>query len=208
MGTTQTVSLLFTDLVGSTTLATRLGPSAADDLRREHFGVLREAIRDHGGTEVKNLGDGLMVSFDGVAAAVNCAVAMQQGLERRNRRASPPLDVRIGVAVGDAMPEAGDWFGPPVVEAARLCDAAEGAASSSRTPFTCCWAARTRRPCVRWAHSSSRGCPLRWTAWSVEWERLPPPTRRAAAAAAAASPAGHRSRGQGRGARAAGRRLG
>src|SRR5829696_5430319 len=126
VGTTQTVSLLFTDLVGSTTLATRLGPGPADELRREHFGVLREAIRGRGGQEVKNVGDGLMVAFDGVGAAVETAIAMQQGLEHRNRSASPPLDVRIGVAVGDAMSEAGDWFGPPVVEAARLCDAADG----------------------------------------------------------------------------------
>ncbi|HEX2414828.1 MAG TPA: AAA family ATPase [Thermoleophilaceae bacterium] len=176
MGTTQTVSLLFTDLVGSTTLATRLGPSAADDLRRDHFGVLRRAIRDHGGTEVKNLGDGLMVSFDGVAAAVNCAVSMQQGLERRNRRASPQLDVRIGVAVGDAVPEAGDWFGPPVVEAARLCDAAEGG-SILVTDAVHMLLAGAHAPAMRaLGPLELKGLPGAVEAWSVEWERLPPPT--------------------------------
>ena len=57
MGATQTVSLVFTDLVGSTAHATRLGPEDADALRREHFGLLREAISHCGGEEVKNLGD-------------------------------------------------------------------------------------------------------------------------------------------------------
>ena len=161
--------------MGSTTLATRLGPAAADELRREHFGVLREAIRDRGGTEVKNLGDGLMASFDGVAAAVDCAIAMQQGLERRNRRASPPLDVRIGVSVGDAVPEAGDWFGPPVVEAARLCDAADGGGILV-TDAVHLLLAGAHAPAMRPVGPLElKGLPARMEAWSVEWERLPPP---------------------------------
>ena len=53
MGATQTVTLVFTDLVGSTELVTRLPPEEADDLRREHFGILREAIQAAGGQEVK-----------------------------------------------------------------------------------------------------------------------------------------------------------
>ncbi len=175
MGTTQTVSLLFTDLVGSTSLATRLAPAAADDLRREHFGVLRRAIGDHGGTEVKNLGDGLMVSFEGVASAVDCAISMQQGLERRNRQASPPLHVRIGVAVGDAVSEAGDWFGPPVVEAARLCNAADGG-SIYVTDAVHMLLAGAHAPAMRPLGSLElKGLPTAVEAWSVEWERLAPP---------------------------------
>ena len=175
MGTTQTVSLLFTDLVGSTSLATRLAPAAADDLRREHFGVLRRAIGDHGGTEVKNLGDGLMVSFEGVASAVDCAISMQQGLERRNRQASPPLHVRIGVAVGDAVPEAGDWFGPPVVEAARLCNAADGG-SIYVTDAVHMLLAGAHAPAMRpLGPLELKGLPAAVEAWSVEWERLAPP---------------------------------
>src|SRR5205823_9532220 len=126
LGATQTVSLVFTDLVGSTAHATRLGPEGAEALRREHFAILRDAIGQCGGEEVKNLGDGLMASFDRVAAAVACAIGMQQRIDYRNRRAAPPLEVKVGVAVGDAVAEAGDWFGAPVVEAARLCEAAQG----------------------------------------------------------------------------------
>ena len=154
MGATQTVSLVFTDLVGSTAHATRLGPEDADALRREHFGILREAIAHCGGEEVKNLGDGVMASFDRVAAAVNCAIGMQQRIEIRNRQASPRLDVKIGVAVGDAVGEAGDWFGAPVVEAARLCEAAGGGQILVTEAVHLLTSAVDAPPCARPAHSS------------------------------------------------------
>ena len=60
---TGVVALLFTDLVGSTELLTRLGDDAADDLRRVHFGLLRAQLAATGGREVKTLGDGLMAVF-------------------------------------------------------------------------------------------------------------------------------------------------
>ncbi|HYP47367.1 MAG TPA: AAA family ATPase, partial [Thermoleophilaceae bacterium] len=115
-----------TDLVGSTGLASRLGPAAADHLRREHFAVLREAVTAANGKEIKNTGDGLMVVFRAAADAVGCAVAIQQRMERRNRSADEWLALRIGVALGDATCEEGDYFGMPVVEAARLCSEAAG----------------------------------------------------------------------------------
>jgi class 3 adenylate cyclase len=122
---TETVTVLFTDLVGSTELLSRVGEVAAEELRREHFGLLRKAIDDAGGREVKNLGDGLMVAFDGVGGGLAAAVAMQQALAAR-----PPdrerLEIRVGVAVGEADAAEGDYFGLPVVEAARLCATASG----------------------------------------------------------------------------------
>src|SRR4051812_38112189 len=119
---TATVSVLFTDLVGSTELMSRVGPEQADELRRQHFGALRSAIAGRG-HEIKNLGDGLMVVFESVTAALGCAAAMQQAIERRNRKAAggEPLSIRIGLSAGEAEVEDGDYFGVPVVEAARLC---------------------------------------------------------------------------------------
>lgn len=123
---TATVSVLFTDLVGSTELMSRVGPERADDLRRQHFGALRSAIAGRG-REVKNLGDGLMVVFESVTSALACAAAMQQAIDRRNRKAADEeLSVRIGISSGEAEVEDGDYFGVPVVEAARLCARAEG----------------------------------------------------------------------------------
>src|SRR4029078_4333382 len=95
------------------------------ELRREHFGLLRTALGEHGGREVKNLGDGLMVGFDGGASPLDAAVAMQQAITAR-RSDAESLSIKIGVAVGDAEVEDDDYFGLPVVEAARLCAKAEG----------------------------------------------------------------------------------
>src|ERR1700693_1240571 len=122
----ETISIVFTDLVGSTEMASRLGPDGAELLRQTHFSLLRAALSAHGGVEVKNLGDGLMVTFPSVRAALDGAVAMQQRIEAPNRRGGEPLAVRIGIATGDATAEDGDYFGEPVVEAARLCNAATG----------------------------------------------------------------------------------
>ena len=115
-----------TDLVGSTAMADRVGPEAAEGLRLEHFGLLRGALEQTGGREVKNLGDGLMVVFDSAAQALTCGVEMQQALEGRNHRAAERLGVRIGVSLGDTTVQDGDHFGEPVVQAARLCAAADG----------------------------------------------------------------------------------
>ena len=127
MSTSGLVTILFTDLVGSTALSQDVGDTAADDVRREHFNVLRQAIGRTGGTEVKSIGDALMVSYPAAADAIAGAVAMQQGVDLHNRRSDGArLAMRIGISAGDATFEDDDWFGTPVVEASRLCTAAEG----------------------------------------------------------------------------------
>jgi class 3 adenylate cyclase len=127
MGEAGLVTILFTDLVGSTELASHLGDVAADDLRRRHFADLREAIAATGGTEVKTIGDAVMVSYRGAADALAGGVAMQRAVERRNRgHEDQRLEMRVGISAGDATFEDGDWFGTPVVEASRLCAAAAG----------------------------------------------------------------------------------
>ena len=84
------MTVLFTDMVGSTALASSLEPDAADRMRQEHFSLLRQALAATDGSEVKNLGDGLMAVFSGSSAAIACAVAMQQAVEAENRRARIP----------------------------------------------------------------------------------------------------------------------
>ena len=122
----ETITVLITDLVGSTGLESRVGPAVADDLRGEHFGLIRAALGETGGREVKNTGDGLMLVFDSAVAAVACAAAIQQQFEFRNRSAAEQLIVKVGVSTGDATAEGDDYFGMPVIEAARLCDRCTG----------------------------------------------------------------------------------
>ncbi|MBV8979824.1 MAG: AAA family ATPase, partial [Acidimicrobiia bacterium] len=120
------VTLLFTDVVASTDLLDRLGDQGYDALRRAHFGILREAVTQRGGTEVKNLGDGLMIVFATPSRAVDCAVAIQQGVERHNRAQpdSQRIEVRVALHAGEPIQEEADYFGRPVVIAKRLCDRA------------------------------------------------------------------------------------
>ena len=122
---TETVVIMFTDVVGSTDLLSRVGAARADECRREVFDLSRAAIGTAGGLEVKNTGDGLMVVFGAASAAIDAAVAIQRSLERRNRRVDEPVFLRVGVSMGECDADDGDYFGPPVVEAARLCAAAD-----------------------------------------------------------------------------------
>jgi class 3 adenylate cyclase/tetratricopeptide (TPR) repeat protein len=116
--------VVFTDLVGSTELMTRLGDVAFDTLRAEHFAQLREVIAGAGGTEVKNTGDGLLATFTSAVEALAAAVRIQQATDRQGRSAGVPMAVRVGLALGEVGAEDGDVFGTPVVEAARLVAAA------------------------------------------------------------------------------------
>jgi len=121
MSETVGINVVFTDLVGSTEMSSRLGPEKTEDLRVVHFGLLRSAMGQHGGSEVKNLGDGLMMVFPSLGSALDGSVAMQQAVDRHNSGGKEPLGVRIGISTGDATEEEGDFFGEPVVEAARMC---------------------------------------------------------------------------------------
>jgi class 3 adenylate cyclase/tetratricopeptide (TPR) repeat protein len=126
LSSSVTATFVFTDLVDSTATAARLGPEAAEELRQTHFRLLRGAVASSGGTEVKNLGDGLMVMYSSPSRALSGAAGMQQAIDHHNRSAVEPLGVRIGVSAGEAVEEDDDFFGDPVVEAARLCAAAKG----------------------------------------------------------------------------------
>jgi class 3 adenylate cyclase len=111
---------MFTDLAGSTRLIERLGETAAHALLRRHFALLRTAVADHHGHEIKSLGDGLMVVFEGVPDAVACAAAMQAAVAGE----SEPVGLRIGIHAGRPVQDENDYFGTPVIIARRLCDAA------------------------------------------------------------------------------------
>jgi class 3 adenylate cyclase/tetratricopeptide (TPR) repeat protein len=166
----ETVTILITDLVGSTGLESRLGPAAADELRHDHFRMLREAIGETGGAEVKNTGDGLMVAFRSASAAVDCAIAMQQRMTRRNRSSREPLHVRVGVGLGDATVEDGDYFGMPSIEAARLCDKAS-ADGILVTDMVRLMARRAGEVFTPVGQLSLKGIPEPVSAFEVHWER-------------------------------------
>src|ERR1700730_3459033 len=124
MRRTATVTVLFCDPVGSSARTARIGNEAADEFRGVFFAVLGEAVAATHGEVVKNTGDGLMVVFPHSAVdAVTCAGQMHSDVETLD--IDDRAYVRVGVSAGEAALERGDWFGTPVVEAARVCAAAD-----------------------------------------------------------------------------------
>ena len=111
-------TLLFTDVVGSTELATSLGDGRWRELLSRYFEEVRHELERFGGREVKTTGDGLLATFDGSARALHCAAAI------RRRAGSHDLRVRIGVHVGEVELVGEDVRGVTVHEAARIMAAA------------------------------------------------------------------------------------
>jgi class 3 adenylate cyclase len=170
--TTENVIVLFTDMVGSTALASSLAPDAADELRREHFSILRQAIAEAGGAEVKNLGDGLMVVFATASAALSCAVGMQQGIERDNRARGAMVGLRVGLSIGEVSREHDDYFGDPVIEAARLCAVSEGGQILASDVVRAMAGRRSRHECRSLGKLTLKGLPDPVETVVVRWEPL------------------------------------
>jgi class 3 adenylate cyclase/tetratricopeptide (TPR) repeat protein len=170
--TIENVAILFTDVVGSTELSQRLSPEAADEVRRSHFSILRQSLAEAGGTEVKNLGDGVMVVFGSASAAMACAVAMQQGVERDNRDREHSVALRVGLSGGEVSREDDDYFGDPVIEAARLCAHCEGGQVLAADVVRAMAGRRSRHQCRALGSLTLKGLPDPVGAVEVLWEPL------------------------------------
>jgi adenylate cyclase len=120
-------TILFTDLEGHTAMMSRLGDAEGRKVLREHEQLTREALRAHGGQEVKTLGDGFMASFGSAQRALECAVALQRALSASDCAVSREgLGVRVGLNAGEPIAEDGDLFGASVIAAARIAARASG----------------------------------------------------------------------------------
>jgi class 3 adenylate cyclase len=123
-------TVLFTDLVGHTEIMSRLGDELGRQYLREHERLTRASLREHGGSEVKTLGDGFLASFDGVTDAVECAAALQRRFEAWNETdlaaELSTMTVRVGLNAGEPVEEDGDLFGATVILASRIADQAGG----------------------------------------------------------------------------------
>jgi class 3 adenylate cyclase len=119
-------TILFTDIVGSTALTRKLGDEATMELLAVHDKIVRDALADLGGREVKHLGDGIMASFVSAASAVKCASRVQREIAKHNaEKRNRSFKVRAGVAAGEPVEHHNDLFGVTVQLAARLCSHAD-----------------------------------------------------------------------------------
>ncbi|MBA2607895.1 MAG: AAA family ATPase [Actinobacteria bacterium] len=122
------VTIMFTDIEGSTSLRTTLGDAETDDLFRQHDELIRAQVAEHQGYDQHAaLGDGFLVVFVSTKRALACAIAIQKALDTFNRqRGGPPLQVRIGLNTGEVTQTGGQISGEAVHAAARVCSAATG----------------------------------------------------------------------------------
>jgi len=163
-----TVTIMFSDIEGSTEKTDRLGDKAWMDILREHNAIVREQLKAHGGFEVKSEGDGFMVAFQSAGKALECAAAIQKALAKRNKTADEPICVRIGLHSGEVIKEGADFFGRNVIMAARVASQATG----GEIPTSSVLKGLLAGSDVSWGSSRTvelKGLPGEQEIWAVEW---------------------------------------
>ena len=125
-GPDGSMSILFSDIEGSTALNDELGDQQWLKLLARHDRVVRKRVERHRGHVVKTQGDGFMVAFAEPEEAVRCAVEVQRALEKDSKGRGPDVAVRIGIHHGDVVHRDNDIFGRNVAQAARVAGQAAG----------------------------------------------------------------------------------
>jgi class 3 adenylate cyclase len=115
-------TFLFADLSGFTALTEAHGDDEAADLAAVFYAEARALLADHGGEEVKTLGDAIMVRCDSARSAIALGLRLVQQVGAKHGFPS----VRVGLHTGPAVARNGDWFGATVNVAARISGAAAG----------------------------------------------------------------------------------
>jgi adenylate cyclase len=124
MSADGSVIIMFTDLEGSTALMESLGEDRWLELLAWHDAIVNQQTAVFGGTVVKGQGDGFMLAFPAAGSGAACAMAIQRSLS--GGWAGVPVPARIGLHLGNAKAEGGDFFGRTVVVAARIASVANG----------------------------------------------------------------------------------
>jgi class 3 adenylate cyclase len=121
------LTLVFTDIEGSTAMMEELGEAIWVDVMFAHNRIVRDCVGEYGGEVVKSRGDGFLIAFASASAALDCAVALQRTLSRHNAtRPAQALQVRVGMHTGNIFQLDDDFLGKAVVLAARITGRARG----------------------------------------------------------------------------------
>ena len=124
-------TILFTDIEANTELLQRVGDAAWREVLREHEHTTRALLAEHGGTEIKTIGDAFMTAFNTASAAIECAIALQGAFDHDPAQLHASLRLRIGINAGEPIAEdapdgRGDLFGTAVTTASRIQSLAKG----------------------------------------------------------------------------------
>ncbi len=125
--TEGTVTVMFTDVEGSTRLLSTRGFTESHEIMRAYETIIDEKVAEHAGRRIKGLGDGFMISFGSVRHGVECALDIQKSIaEYSKQNPERKVRIRIGLNTGEVVEEAGDIFGAAVNVAARVAGKAKG----------------------------------------------------------------------------------
>lgn len=122
---TGIVTLLFTDIEGSSRLWEQ-HPTAMSEALRRHDELVRKVIGDHAGHVFKTVGDAFCAAFTTATDAVLAAAAVQHAIWNEQWPPECEIRVRIALHTGECVERAGDYFGPTVNRIARLVSSAHG----------------------------------------------------------------------------------
>ncbi len=172
MANTRVLTVLVTDLVGSTETIARLGAQAGEAWRKGHLDLLRGPLAAGRGREIQHTGDGLLVAFESASEAVACAKGMQERVARANRRRDllAPLSVRVGLSAGEVTEDSEGVHGLVVVEAARLCAAAKGGQVLASVLVQALCAGHVEHQFASIGSLELKGIPAPVTAFEIAWE--------------------------------------
>ena len=164
-----TVTVLSTDLVGSTLLNQRLGDAAATAVERELAALAQEQVDKQRGLVIKDTGDGLMIAFQSARRAVACAQDIQRAIARRNRdHPELALQLRVGLHTGEVLTEDGNLHGETLIIAKRIETAAPpGAIFASDTLHGVLGTARA--DLVDRGEFTLKGITAQWRLWEIPW---------------------------------------
>jgi class 3 adenylate cyclase len=165
-GERVTLAIVFTDVVESTALGTKVGDAEMNDVRRAHFAQGRNLLEQHKGREIKTIGDSFMAAFHSVDEALDFALALQ------SNPGDPQIQVRAGIHVGAMQVEGNDVFGGTVNFAARVVGAIKDAEIwlSNRAQEDIDALRAKRHSALKWQRHDAvamKGFPDMFTLWSL-----------------------------------------
>jgi class 3 adenylate cyclase/tetratricopeptide (TPR) repeat protein len=169
-GAAEVLTIMMTDIVGSSALRRARGDRDADDILGSQGEIVHDKVVAFGGRVRKSLGDGFLISFPSAAAAVRAAATIQRALHEYDI-ANPqrPVEIRIGIHTGQVTEHDGDLLGQSVHVAARVMAEAVGGQILTSDEVR-----KLAEPQVDWPFLDSglfwlRGFPERWRLYEVSW---------------------------------------
>jgi class 3 adenylate cyclase/tetratricopeptide (TPR) repeat protein len=174
----KVLTIMMTDIVGSTALRRTRGDRNADDMLGLQAEIVRDEVEAFGGRVRKSVGDGFLISFPLTVPAVRAAAAIQRAMQEHNTgNPQQAVQVRIGIHVGKVTERDGDLQGQAVHAAARVMAQAVGGQILTSDEVR-----KQAEPDLEWSFLDSglfwlRGFPERWRLYEVSWSDAAPAAR-------------------------------